>query len=89
MIGGIGASATPSVQSLVTMVTSDADLGQVLAALTIVEGTVLAIRNPVLFGIYNATLGGPWDGAVWWCSAVSRTFIFLSSVISYRSLDGC
>lgn len=73
-IGALGAPAVPSLQSLLTMITPDEDLGQVLAALTIVEGVVLAIRNPLLFAVYEETLQTA-DGTVWWLAAVSHDLL--------------
>ncbi|KAK7689836.1 hypothetical protein QCA50_006475 [Cerrena zonata] len=56
VIGSMGAPAAPSLQALVTLAASPSELGRVLAGFSILECTGVALRNPILLGLYTATL---------------------------------
>ena len=74
-IGSLGAPAAPSIQALVTLAASPSELGRVLAGFSILECTGVAIRNPVLLGIYTATLEVA-PKTIWFFTAVSPTRLF-------------
>ncbi|EGN97215.1 hypothetical protein SERLA73DRAFT_74925 [Serpula lacrymans var. lacrymans S7.3] len=96
-IGSLGAPAVPSLQTLTTLASPPSELGRVLAALSIIESAVLALRSPILFGIYNLTLGSSPE-VVWWCSAalllvcglamqLLKPARFLSEIVEYATAD--
>ncbi|KAI0075084.1 MFS general substrate transporter [Panus rudis PR-1116 ss-1] len=55
-LGSLGAPATPSLQALVTLAAPSSEIGRILAGFSIIECAGVALRNPIMFGIYGATL---------------------------------
>lgn len=65
----MGAPAAPSLQALVTLAASPSEVGRVLAGFSILECTGVAVRNPVLLGLYTATLEVA-PKTIWYFTAV-------------------
>jgi len=54
--GSLGAPANPSLRALITLAAGPSALGRVLAGFSIIESAAGVVRNPVMFGIYRATV---------------------------------
>ena len=70
MLGSLGAPAFASLMALVTMGAPPNETGRVLAGLSVLESLAVALRNPVFFPLFQATLERA-PGAIWWLAAVS------------------
>jgi len=54
----------PSLRALVTLAVTPAEFGRVLAGFSVIESIAVALRTPLLFGLYTATLSGA-PNVVW------------------------
>ncbi|OBZ74388.1 Importin-13 [Grifola frondosa] len=76
-VGAFGAPAGPSLQALVTLAAPRDQLGRVLAGFSVLESAAIALRNPVLFALYGATLE-TCPGVVWWITTNMRASPYLN-----------
>lgn len=69
-------------QALVTLAAPPGEVGRVLAGFSVLESLAVALRSPVFYPLFSATLE-TLPGAIWWLAAVS------TPSLSWWSARGC
>ena len=73
VVGSLGAAGGPSLQTLVTLAAAPEEMGRILAGKSAIESAAAALRSPLFFAVYNATLESM-PGAIWLLGAVCIEF---------------
>lgn len=74
-VGALGAPGGPSLQSLVTLAAPPDQVGRALAGKSMLESTAAALRGPLFYALYDATLD-TMPGAIWLLATVSLLSFF-------------
>jgi len=66
--GSLGVPASPSLLALAALASSPSQFGRVFAGFSIIETAVVALQQPLFFGLYRATTSTV-PNLIWWLAA--------------------